>query len=223
MRMADTMHTTIILNNTARCRVTTDAAQESFYSTPQLVALGLLRHVSEASTFIWHDYLATHNLAIGHTNTQVIYVGILPRQARTIQWYGDNSSPPHHLTFTFPRCLLIIVTKACRTHYTELYTIADDAFPTITCPDPCLIPYPYGNVYEDGHICWGSISTATILTLPALEAAFFASGFNRDLWRHGPQSLGDLAGSGVTELHRDGIDTPMTMMSALNLVTHVCI
>lgn len=46
--------------------------------------------------------------------------------------------------------------------------------------------FPFGNVYEDGHICWGSVSEVSTIepvNSHKLFGLFFNSGFNGDLYR----------------------------------------
>ena len=46
-----------------------------------------------------------------------------------------------------------------------------------------LLFYPYGNVYPDGRICWGTISTDQLKVGDpgGISRLFWGSGFNRDL------------------------------------------
>src|SRR3990167_7631096 len=44
-------------------------------------------------------------------------------------------------------------------------------------------PFPYGNVYEEGRICWGDVPIPTRLDPIRLSMLFWASGFNLDLRR----------------------------------------
>lgn len=49
-----------------------------------------------------------------------------------------------------------------------------------------LFHYPFGNVYSDGKICWGTNALPKINSMELIERAvmlFFASGTNNDLWR----------------------------------------
>jgi hypothetical protein len=47
------------------------------------------------------------------------------------------------------------------------------------------MPWPYGNVYDYGDVCWGSVPKESVsLADPwAVERLFFDSEFNGDLWR----------------------------------------
>jgi len=52
-------------------------------------------------------------------------------------------------------------------------------------PTATLYDFPYGNVYDDGHICWGAIGIGALrfkdYELGAVASMFLSSEFNNDL------------------------------------------
>lgn len=62
------------------------------------------------------------------------------------------------------------------------------AIPAHFSPDTLIHPWPFGNVYDDGHICWG-LNTNQDLVFPStiftMANRFFDTPFNSDLRREG--------------------------------------
>lgn len=83
-----------------------------------------------------------------------------------------------------PRSLFVMHIKNNRAFNTWLYCLIG---PLNSWSEP-LYGFPYGNVYEDGRICWGDAQIPNItkpMDLLGAFAMFFDSGFNGDLVNDG--------------------------------------
>ena len=57
-----------------------------------------------------------------------------------------------------------------------------------------VIPWPWGNVYTTGHVCWGTmLCTTTLATFHKIAGLFFEGTFNTDLFRGTPQQKAHLS------------------------------
>lgn len=98
----------------------------------------------------------------------------LPQEKYTLMYYGK----PYHIPFPS----LLFYFKVVNTNVVKsyLYAVKDKAAPGIM-----LYHYPFGNVYADGHICWGNTQLPHITTLKDTERLieiFFMSDTNDDLF-----------------------------------------
>ena len=175
---------TIAITAHGRCQLTQPSGRV-YLSTPHAVALALLHEFQippEAATqdVQWIDLLATHGVLCGVRGATRIDVVILPRKVRSII---IGSQPP--VDISYPPTLLGLVTTSRR--FTRgmimLADVSRQAQMGVLATPPVLVPFPFGNVYaESGYICWGTVPHADIHNLHDLEATFFGSGFNSDLW-----------------------------------------
>ena len=177
------------------CKVFQGDARRVFYSTEEAVALALLRinPAQDTGSIQWMDFLSTHGIAIGQRGATVIAVMVYPAKMRTVQWRAISSGqePLQSLDTTFPPLLILTQTVDATLVKSFMYVIrpGKDRSLTVTRSDPCLAPFPYGNVHTSGKICWGTVATNGIIHPSDMEDLFFKSGFNGDLW-HGSEILG---------------------------------
>lgn len=102
---------------------------------------------------------------------------VVPAEVRPLMCYGETFLVPFPtLLFTF-RVRNGFINRSC------VYAVADK---TVT-DRSILYEYPYGNVYEDGHICWGGNALGRVPSCKALDkivSLFFGSETNDDLYRN---------------------------------------
>lgn len=87
---------------------------------------------------------------------------------------GGNESSEYIVPF--PELIFHFKTKGNRVIKSEV----------CACVDGLLYHYPFGNVYDDAHICWGSNTLPAIESMKQFETLvtlFFSSGTNNDLFR----------------------------------------
>jgi hypothetical protein len=90
---------------------------------------------------------------------------------------------PRQLMIPFPNCVLIFKVVNRRLFNTWVYSTANK----ISSVDNNLCVFPYGNIYQDGHVCWGQVQLPEINSpqnLSAVVALFFDAPFNGDLTYH---------------------------------------
>ncbi len=106
----------------------------------------------------------------------------LPEHICRIEYAGLSTPfdvPVPYLCF-FIRFFLDSTTSTYRVLNTNLYA----AYGPVLDNDTSLYKFPYGNVYPNGNVCWGSvppIETASIAELSAVPNAILSSKFNGDL------------------------------------------
>ena len=174
---------------TGQCRITVRPSGRVYVSTAPAVGLALIGESSRfghsLETMQWVDMLATHGVAVGLHHRKVITAAVIPAKVRTIQFTDGADTPSTTITCTFPACFLAMqVNNGGFVRATiMLVDVTRQAQLSIISHVPLLVPFPYGNVYDTGTICWGAADHADIHTLLDLETRFFGSGFNTDLRR----------------------------------------
>lgn len=139
---------------------------------------------------VWVDLLsspwAVATLSLPGDRFGVIFVE--PAQTRTLQW--SYRGRPHTSTIDTPPLLWGLGFQRYQLFYSALFCV--DRRPmsvTDSAARGCV--WPMGNVYPDGHICWGEVQVTVARTNPTgIVSQFFGSPFNMDLY---------LGGTGVPE------------------------
>jgi hypothetical protein len=181
-----------------QCRVIEGPARRVRYTTPEAVALALLQLRPENTRFAgatrWMDYLAGRGVAIGLVNDSLVGLLTYPAMMRTIPY--RHTAQKDHIA-EFPPLLMASHFKAGKLVKSSLWVIKASAMPTlgISVTASVLAPFPYGNVYDHGGICWGSASTKDVREPDETIQTFFQSGFNGDLFNPAP------IGAGSTPYH----------------------
>lgn len=99
----------------------------------------------------------------------------IPAAVRPIQYFDTVYVVP------FPALMFIFCVATGRINVSEVVALDTD----VPQEDSIVYHYPFGNVYNDGKICWGNIALPSIsnpLELPKAVSAFFASETNNDLY-----------------------------------------
>lgn len=117
------------------------------------------------------------------------YVIVLesPAKLRTFSIYSgaiassQANYQPRKLTIPFPNCVLVCKVSNKRIRNVWVFSSVNK----ISTLNDGLCCFPFGNIYEDGHVCWGSGNTLPEINSPldlvAVSALFFDSPFNGDL------------------------------------------
>ena len=99
----------------------------------------------------------------------------IPAAVRPLQYFDTVYVVP------FPALMFIFCVATGRINVSEVVALDTD----VPQEDSIVYHYPFGNVYNDGKICWGNIALPGIsnpLELPKAISAFFASETNNDLY-----------------------------------------
>lgn len=218
MAVAGLVGTEIRIGAGGACVVTSGAGRQTRVTTPRAIGLALLSMTEDAAEVFtdmqWMDLLATHGVAMGVKKKDIATLMIVPPSRRTVTYSRANQEGTAmvdvQLTLTFPPVLMGCLVSAGR--YTKgvvfLIDTRRQSVASVIAATPLLVPFPYGNIYADsGKICWGSVSHADIHTPKDLEALFFSSGFNKDLFQ---QSVAAPAGearslNGLIERSPEGV------------------
>lgn len=100
----------------------------------------------------------------------------LPAQKRNIIYYGEMH------TIAFPAMLFHFKVQGGKLNESKCFALKEDTLTEKTK----LYAYPFGNVYEDGKICWGTCSIPKCEKMADVERyleLFFSAGTNDDLYR----------------------------------------
>lgn len=177
------------------CRVIRGASRQMYITTPVAVGMALVSgaissgvddEAAVGAAITWTDMLATHGVAVGRRGTQDLTVALIPPKLRTVRWRASETY--EDITTTFPAMLIAMATQQRRFLRATMFLadLTKQARMATNSEIPCLVAFPYGNVYsESGLICWGGVEHGDILSIADLETAFFNSGFNTDLWYMG--------------------------------------
>lgn len=99
----------------------------------------------------------------------------IPAAVRPVQYFDTVYVVP------FPALMFIFCVATGRINVSEVVALDTD----VPQEDSIVYHYPFGNVYNDGKICWGNIALPSIsnpLELPKAISGFFASETNNDLY-----------------------------------------
>lgn len=203
-----------ITHENGRGFVRVTAGSRQYLTTPMAAGLSLLGLTGEdaaATTEVeWDDHLATHGLAIGHVGPETLTLAVRPSMVRTVGYSRDGVT--RQVPMTYPPTLTCLVTSrvAGVTRFVRgiFYCVKPAALASlsITTLDPVAIAFPYGNVYAEGRICWGGVATSgTCRTIAELEAAFYGSGFNGDLYHPASFATGAVNAFSTMMTRADGI------------------
>jgi hypothetical protein len=84
------------------------------------------------------------------------------------------------MTVPFPEILFVVCVREKRIAESRLFA----CIPPIGRPHDRLYRFPFGNVYEDGRICWGNMTLPQIdepIVLDSVVGRFFSSVFSGHL------------------------------------------
>lgn len=194
------------------CIVIAGPTRRAFFSTPRAVAMALLDGIHESEeaatdrasrNMNWTDLLATHGTLFGQQGQKQVTAVVLPRKERSVIVGTNMSDPP--IVVSYPPTLLALLTVGGRIHrgMVMLADVTRQAQFGVIATQPLLTPFPYGNIYNDsGYICWGTVRHSDIRSIQDLEALFFGSGFNHDLW--------NAEVAGMARLRAGELPTPAT-------------
>ena len=107
-------------------------------------------------------------------NTFMMAVSI-PAAVRPVQYFDTVYVVP------FPALMFIFCIATGRINVSKVVALDTD----VPQENSIVYHYPFGNVYNDGKICWGNIALPGIsnpLELPKAISGFFASETNNDLY-----------------------------------------
>jgi hypothetical protein len=123
--------------------------------------------------------------------------GMLPRGTRFFSGSGENyiiaiemgdrvrrmvskSKQKKIINIPFPKCFFVFWVEANRIKQTYVFSLKNP----INAETDTLYNFPFGNVYQDGHVCWGEAKLPKIncaMELVGVINIFLGSGFNGDL------------------------------------------
>ena len=169
------------------CKVIQGKSRRVFYSTEEAIGLALLKinPAQVGPTVNWIDFLDSKGLAIGAVGDKALTLLTVPAKERTLPWRRGTIS--RELKVTMPPLLIATRFIKGRLNKAQIWLIRpgfEEKLSTASS-DPCLSPFPYGNVYNTGIICWGTTVIRDISHPNEVEGVFFHSGFNGDLWSGG--------------------------------------
>lgn len=115
-----------------------------------------------------------------YSGTKNVYrIGIqVSAKIRTTEFHLHDLSQA--FTVPFPEMLFVFGIKEKRIIHSMLFACV----PPIGRPNDRLYLFPFGNVWEDGRICWGSVQQASIdepIVLDTMVTRFFGSVFSGHL------------------------------------------
>ena len=115
---------------------------------------------------------------------------VLPAGERTIP-YGRSTR--RDIKATFPNILFGVRFDNSKLVKATVWCIKPDWEKKLTAgsTEPVLAPFPYGNVYGHGGICWGSTHITDLRQPYEVQDVFFTSGFNGDLYSPGSLGVND--------------------------------
>ena len=168
-----------------RCKVFEGPSRRVLYTTEEALGLHLLKLNPQNQSSVelwWVDMLGTRGLAIASVGAQMVCLQTFPSHQRTLPYRRNDTQRDY--TATIPDVLMATNFKDGRLQKASLWTVRQDALPTLsaTSTSPALAYWPYGNVYNHGGICWGTTPIQDIHSPQETFEAFFASGFNGDLF-----------------------------------------
>ena len=102
----------------------------------------------------------------------------VPAELFIVQYCGNKYSIP------FPSLLFAVKVVGQRVTGTRVYAVKDKK----VTKESALYHYPFGNVYNDGDICWGGNSLPNIEGVKdtfKVPQIFYSSPTNSDLWKSG--------------------------------------
>jgi len=185
---------TLTLDGAARSVRVSDGVESYAVALGNLPALAeqLATKLTGAKTLgklEWCDALNSHGIA--WTGTQAtrlrMVVGWKQEERKSIFYRGMREAGPmtEELAITIPPRLWVLSWQGGALQESRLY-VCKEEFPMAVVDDTTQIePYPGGNVYEHGGICWGStpLPTFSIGAQAAVDHLFFTSLFNGDVAR----------------------------------------
>ena len=118
----------------------------------------------------WDGYISVSN-----PSTFKVVV-VVPEARRLLNYYGESFEVP------FPALTFLIATTAGKVNVSKVFAVLGQNI----APESTLYHYPYGNVYDDGKICWGQNildSLPSIRSVDGIVALFFGSETNDDLFK----------------------------------------
>lgn len=115
-----------------------------------------------------------------NTDGKTIMVLQTPAKKREILYHGRGSRSVEEMTVPFPHVIFGVCLEGSTVRQVLIYASKTP----IVNNDTRLARFPFGNVWEDGRVCWGNTSIPSInninqaITVPNL---FFQAPFNGDL------------------------------------------
>ena len=177
-----------------KCKVIYGPAKRIVHTTEQavgLVLLGMANRTGGAPSQ-WQDFLQTHGIAVGQSGNKALTLYVSQAKQRTIL-YRVGTTGGSKLVVTIPTLLIATAFEQGRLVHSKIFVIKAglEHKLTTTLTEPILTAFPYGNVHDDGRVCWGSASTRDIKTPMDMEEIFFGSAFNHDLFNRGTIGCSD--------------------------------
>ena len=171
------------------CKVIQGVARRTFYSTEEAIALALLKMGNDTAISVdWIDFLSSKGIAIGARRNVSLTLLVIPAKKRTITW--QRGELIRELKVVLPSLLIASKFTTGRLTKTTLWIVKPgfESKLSTSGTDPVLALFPYGNVYGNGAICWGTTPIQDLKNPIEVEDAFFNSGFNGDLYY--PRNIG---------------------------------
>lgn len=169
-----------------RVKVFEGPERRVFHSTEEAVGLALLKLNPEQvhTEAKWVDFLPQKGIAIGTVGNKSLTLLACPPVERTVTIRRGSETETEHKIHT-PALLFATRFERGRLVKSMLFVIKKEFEKrlTVASTDPAVLaPFPYGNVYTHGGICWGTTRTQDLAHPSEVEGAFFGSGFNTDLF-----------------------------------------
>lgn len=169
-----------------KVKVFEGTARRVFHTTEEALGLSLLK-LNPASgggtvELKWVDLLGQRGLAIAPVGGKLLCLQTFAAHKRTIPYRKNDLS--QDFTVTIPDILMASNFKDGNLQKAMLYVVKPGMLSklSVTSTDPTLTYWPYGNVYSHAGICWGTTPIRDIHSPQDAFDAFFASGFNGDLF-----------------------------------------
>jgi hypothetical protein len=176
-----------ILIENGLCKVIEGAARRTYFSTEEAVGLALLKHNpnNQAVNVAWQDFLRTKGLAFTAQGNKCLTIMTYPSQAKTIRC--GRGGEEREMVVKFPPLLFAMKLQGKTLVRSSIWCIKAgfEGRLSLDSADPCLAPFPYGNVYNHGGVCWGSTDIRNVRHPQEVEDLFFGSVFNGDLMHLG--------------------------------------
>lgn len=125
---------------------------------------------------------------------------ILPAQKRIISYFGEAHLVP------FPDMAMFVKAEAGRPVVTKMFALERYSGERFVSGSSMVRRYPFGNVYADGKICWGSNVIKNLESMKDLEylaGLFLGSDTNMDLYHACKEEFSDQKGLIIALEERD--------------------
>lgn len=156
-----------------------------FHTTEEALGLSLLKLNPASQGHVelqWLDMLGSRGLAVAPSGPRLLCLQTFAAHKRTLPFRRGDTNRDY--TVTIPDVLMATNFKDGGLQKASLWAVRPGFLDklSVTSTEPTLAYWSYGNVYNNGGICWGTTPVRDIHSPQEAFDAFFTSGFNGDLF-----------------------------------------